>query len=304
MLKQFLILLVTTLLTTTAYAQSYPNLPTNLTPLFIYNGNVLPTNGVTGTTGMDLGYGNSFFTNNSIVSDSTAPVNCCLVNRFTYPTGMSGGTTGGQLNLWGSTGPRIPVMQYYEATYFKIVGSSFEGPGTGQWKALGYWAVGIPSGGYSGTIYNVFSVAGTSGTTSAGVLGTSWTFGIAAQGHVSWRIDAGTILADKWYRMEIYMDAGSLDTANGVLKVWLTNISDSGAATLVINSTNRPYRTTANPDGFWNRHYTPVWGGSSFGPKTRNDFVHIAHMAAYGLVSGGGATDVTNPNPPTGLTAQ
>jgi hypothetical protein len=208
------------------------------------------------------------------------------------------------MNFWNSVPPQVPVNEYYEATWFKIAGVDFEGPGAaGQWKALGFWAVAIAPGGYEGTLYNVLTANNIVGSTSAGVLANSWLFGFVRQGTdiPAWRIDSGIIANNKWYRMELYMQINTpVTSSNGVLKIWLTNVTDGGAPVLVINSTTRQYRSAANPSAFWLRHYDPTWGGGSPGPKTRNDYVHIARMAGFGS-TGGSPPDTTPPNTPTGL---
>jgi hypothetical protein len=283
--------------------EPYPNLPVTLSPLFLYDGNILPTLDTYSTTGMTIGYAARFASNHAITTDATAPIDPSAVLQRAYPAGLPGGTANGILNFWGSPPPQIQVDEYYEATWFKITGANFEGPGTGQWKLLGFWAVANAPGGYPGILYQILSANGTVGSTSAGVLANSWIFGFVRQGTdiPNWRIDSGVVLNDKWYRMELYMQINTpVTSANGVLKIWLTNVTDGGAPVPLINSTNRQYRSAALPAAFWLKHYSPTWGGTSTGPKTRNDYVHIARTAGFGS-AGGSPPDVTPPSTPTGL---
>lgn len=95
----------------------------------------------------------------------------------------------------------------------------------------------------------------------------------------------------------------TVGVADGILKVWITNITDGGAATLVMNSSNRIYRVSAEPNGFFNRHYNVTWGGSSPNLKLGTSYANLIFIAGFGAGAAGG-TDTTNPNPPTSLTAQ
>ena len=93
-------------------------------------------------------------------------------------------------------------------------------------------------------------------------------------------------------------------TANGILEVWLTNVTDGAAPVKIISSANRTYRNAANPAGFWSRSFVPVWGGGSLGPKTREDHLQIARMASWakgGIITPPPPPDTTPPAKPKNL---
>ena len=288
-------------------AEPYPNLPAGLNLLYQYDGNVLPLDQTTSIAGMTAGYGNRFGGGHVIVTDATATIDPSSVYQQVYPAGTAGGNSPGQMNFWNTPSPRIPVTHYYEAIWFKINGADFENPGTGPWKLLGFWAVGDPSGGGSNSLYQFVSCAHQVGSTAAGLVCDTWTTAFDHQNFAVRRIDAGTVQNNKWYRMEIEMVMNTpVTSANGVLKVWLTNVTDGGAATQIINVANFVYRDPTHPDGVWLRHYDPTWGGGSPAPKTRNDSVNIARIVGYGNSSGTTPppTDTTAPSPPTNVQAR
>ncbi|MEK7328163.1 MAG: hypothetical protein AAB217_23210, partial [Chloroflexota bacterium] len=292
----------------------YPNLPAGLNALYQYDGNGLPNNGAQnmGPVNMALGVGstnNVAWGHSLTVNDPSAPIDGPMIYDFLYTVGQGGGTSGGGINLWNAA-DYPQVTEYYEAMWFRLPGQNFEGPGTaGQWKMPGYWSVGAPPGGYAGQIYGVIQAAGATTPTSAGVLASQWSMSIRAQVHVSWAVyGAGlNVLCGKWYRMETRMVLENpVGATNGILEVGLTNVTDGAAPVKIISSADRTYRNAANPAGFWSRHFVPVWGGGSLGPKTRDDHLQIARMAAW--AKGGTITlpptDIQAPAVPANLSAQ
>src|SRR5687768_10692444 len=230
-------------------AEPYPNLPVGLNQLYQYDGNVLPSFETTTTTGMALGYGNRFGGGTSIVSDATAPIDASSVFRFTYGVGLSPGTSGGQANVWGTHNPRVPTDEYYEAIWIKIVGNgtNFENPGTSPWKFNGFWGVGEPVGGYSGGMFALLEASNDLGNSPGTNNKLSTTFGMSVSRQSSSselvrRIHGGNLTVGKWYRIEYYFRINTMGSANGLMKVWITNVTDSGSASLVINISNMLYR--------------------------------------------------------------
>jgi len=269
-------------------SSTYPNMPAGLTALWQYDGNGLPGGGTLGfkTTNMVLGQAKAFsYVANTMSAPtvSDAPIDPSQVYNTLYPTGLSGGTTPCAFWAW-KDGTHTPVNEYYEAGWFKLVGPNFEGPGSsGEWKALGYWAVaGAPGSGQDNDVYQVLGPTGTTTKTAAGIIASQWYFSVRMQNYAAWTLTGGTVLSNKWYRYEIHMVANTVGASNGVLEVWLTDVTDGGSPTKVITSTNRVYRTSSNPAGFWQRTFVPVWGGSAPVGKTRNDNVEVARIAGFG----------------------
>lgn len=266
----------------------YPNLPTGLNQLFQYDGNGLPSGW--GTAGMTMGAGDVYAYSPgtaTTVNVSNAPVDPPTVYDLRYPAGLAPGTTPAGLFLWQNNSYQQQT-EYYEAGWFTLPGTDFEGPGgSGEWKILGYWAVGQgwPNG-YDAQIYGVATPAGSSGSTSAGVISSTWSLSIRAQQQVSWAAYSNGALkvqCGKWYRYEIHMVLENpVGAKNGILEVWLTNVTDGGSPVKILSYSDRTYRNTSNAAGFWKRTYVPVWGGNGPAPKTRNDHLQIARIAGWG----------------------
>lgn len=266
----------------------YPHLPTGLSSLFQYDGNGLPSGW--GTANMAVGVGSTYaYTPGtaSIVSAPNAPVGAPTVYDLLYPAGLQPGTTPAGYWMWRDNSFQQQT-EYYEAGWFSLPGADFEGPGGGgEWKILGYWAVGQgwPNG-YDAQIYSVATPVGSSGSTAAGTVASTWSLSIRAQQQVSWAAypnGALNIQCGKWYRYEIHMILENpVGAKNGVLEVWLTNVTDGGSPVKILSYYDRTYRNSSNAAGFWKRSFVPVWGGGGPAPKTRNDHLQIARMAAWG----------------------
>lgn len=321
MLLRALLILLMTLMAAPVFAQSYPNkaaCDANLVPLYLYKGNVLPTFEATGTAGMDLGFGSRFGSAMSIGTDASATFDPSSILRWTYFQGLAAGGGGGQLNFWGTTNPKVPTNTYYEALEFRVIGNgtNFEHPGVGPWKILGFWGVGDPIDGYNGGLYSLVEAGNNLGT-SPGTnhqLASVFNFGMVRQSPDNslggQRINAGSFTLLKRYRVEFCFKINDLPPvgqppiANGVMKVWITNLTDAGSAQLVINVSNFKYRNNAYPTAFKSRHFNLTWGGGSPYAKTRNDVLEFTHIAGFGLSGGGGGSaDTTSPLAPTSPTA-
>jgi hypothetical protein len=283
---------VSVVATTSAQPGTYPHLPAGLSLLFQYDGNGLPGGGGTtlSATNMAAGVGSFYAYWSGAATNPTAsdaPGGSSQVYDLLYPAGLGGGNSSAIYKMWSS--PSWPQMtEYYEAGLLRIGGSSFEGPGsTGQWKILGYWAVGQAPGGYGAQIFGLAAPVNVVGTTTAGQIATTWKLGILAQNQVTWAVWSSStsllIQCGKWYRYEIHMVLDNpAGASNGVLEVWLTNVTDGGAPVKIISQTDRPYRSSTATAGFWARWYDPVWGGGSPSPKTRNDHLQVAQMTGFG----------------------
>ncbi|MGH7536080.1 MAG: hypothetical protein ACREMG_10945, partial [Gemmatimonadales bacterium] len=266
---------------------TYPHLPSGLTQLFQFDGNGLPS-GWTGS-GMSVGAGNNatWAATPSFPGASSAPVDGPTVYDVLYPAGLQPGTAPAGLWMWKDNSFQQQT-EYYEAGWFSLPGSDFEGPGsTGEWKMLGYWAVGQGwPGGYDAQIYTLISPVNVTGHTVAGTVASSWSFSVRAQQQVAWAAYPNgslNIQCGKWYRYEIHMILENpVGAANGILEVWLTNVTDGGSPVKILSFSDRTYRNSSNTAGFWKRSFVPVWGGGGPATKTRNDHLQIARMAAWG----------------------
>jgi hypothetical protein len=70
--------------------------------------------------------------------------------------------------------------------------------------------------------------------------------------------------------------------ANGILRVWLTNLTDGG--TVMAERTDVQWRNSFNPaTGFFIRHWDPIWGGTSGGTLSQaNQKIRVANMYVAG----------------------
>lgn len=266
----------------------YPNLPAGLSPLFRYDGNATPNLNTYASTGMALGMAYDLYGNISIASDPTAPVDPPNVLDINYYAGLGPGNAPTTIYMWNTATQTPVVNHYYEAGWFQLVGTTFEGPGAGQWKVLGYWGVG--TAGATNVVYGVVIPTGSTASTAAGIVAHDWLLDIAAQNHISWRYGmyyggtTGTMLVSggNWYRYELEMQKdSSAGAGDGILRLWLTNVT-GGIGPVKILDRQVPYTNSTNPYGFDVRALVPVWGGGGPANKTRSDHVRWARLAGFG----------------------
>ncbi len=85
------------------------------------------------------------------------------------------------------------------------------------------------------------------------------------------------ITLDEWHQLEIYGKLNDMGVANGIHRMWLDG-------ELYTDCTEMSYITPAEPHGFWQVHFQPVWGGWHEGlTKSQDDYAYLDHIYVSGI---------------------
>lgn len=266
---------------------TYPNLPAGYFPVaeIQFNGNTgstaLPpayrTVGV--TFGILLGNWAAIGWSKAptITADSLLPQSPPATFTYTWPAGLSLGSSPGTFSGWADSLGTIQYSKIYESEYYKLVpgtASGFESPGQGM-KAFGSWAVGNLSaaGDSKDQVYAMIS----------GGRASNFTLTIVEQGQTvrSMPQNADTtryLATNAWHQVEYLFTVNSLGVANGTLDVYIDGHHTH-------QYTNVVWRTIAAPSGFYFRKFDCTWGIGGLGQqvKRQTDKLLIGHIYISGI---------------------
>ena len=215
----------------------------------------------------------------SLRSDPTAPVPGTSVLDTRYPAGLPSGQAPVTMRAWaggggnGLTGPRY--HRIYVSMWVKLSGTDFENQAVGT----KLWYLGYGNNNADNDAFLMLHGTGATSRMSAMRVYTyiSGTDDLDGPSHAHGQnlVNQALITAGRWHRIEVYMDQGTVDRANGVLRVWIDG-------TKVSEYTNVKYLDHRHgfTQGFFMWQWTPVWGGVG-GVRDREDHilldqVHIA----------------------------
>ena len=269
---------------------NYPNQPAGFSPWLEHDFQTLPNNTPASHTGrfitMRGGTGNY-----EIVTDTSTPSprGGSKVLRIKFPKGMVSGVDPGAFFGHNNANPSTPLDEWYTSFWVKFDGSDWEWPPAAQ--KLWYTSIGnreLPS--YGGTL--MLSTGNSKSSINPGPVYT-WVTTRKTTGVVADQWYGGTpgISTDgKWHHIEFYGKRSTPDVADGRRKVWIDGIKTLDVAVQDQSFTNN-WLT-----GFFEFHFSPVWGGvcDPDCPKTRDDFMRIAHL----YISGKPVFGATLPPPP------
>src|SRR3989344_5581432 len=267
-----------------------PNQPAGFSPWLEHDFQTLPNNTPASHTGrfitMRGGTGNY-----EIVTDTSTPSprGGSKVLRIKFPKGMVSGVDPGAFFGHNNANPSTPLDEWYTSFWVKFDGSDWEWPPAAQ--KLWYTSIGnreLPS--YGGTL--MLSTGNSKSSINPGPVYT-WVTNRKATEVVADQWYGGTpgISTDgKWHHIEFYGKRSTPDVADGRRKVWIDGIKTLDVAVQDQSFTNN-WLT-----GFFEFHFSPVWGGvcDPDCPKTRDDFMRIAHL----YISGKPVFGATLPPPP------
>jgi hypothetical protein len=215
----------------------------------------------------------------SIVSDSAFGISAPHCFRHRYPAGLPSGGGGIAWSLSPTvSGTVVSYQRWYQSEFFQMEGTQWEGPGSsGQNKVLGFWGVA----GLQNAIYSVITSG--SGTLTAGGnrRSSTWSLNFRQQG-IGYPSSPGilgsgvTLSVGTRYRIEIEMTMNTDGGPNGILRVWVTNLS---SGTIVSREESGVvWRFSTNPNtGFFQRRLDPTFGGSGGDALTVQQFSRWDH---------------------------
>ena len=90
-------------------------------------------------------------------------------------------------------------------------------------------------------------------------------------------VSGARFTAGAWHQVELYMDVGTVNAANGTLRIWVDGVKVTDY-TSKIKFLDSRYSFT---QGFYDFLWTPVWGGVG-GVKSRSDYILLDHVLMAG----------------------
>lgn len=206
-------------------------------------------------------------------TDATARQTPSGVVTYTWPAGLSPGSSAGLgWEAWADDS-RSQRTHYYESFVFRIPDAKFEvQESSGGMKFFGWWAVG-----QTGAANNQVAgwIASTGGNPSS-------TFRIEVRQQIvqtrnlTQNVDATPYLTTQaWHQVEFQFIANTIGSANGVCRVWIDGHK-------VMDYSNVTWRTSTYRAGFFARKYDPTWGGNGGGTKTMTNSMELDHIYASG----------------------
>jgi hypothetical protein len=271
---------------TVAVVTGHTNQPAGFTPVFERLFTTLP-----GTAGGDLvgrssiDYGANQL---AIITDGTGPKGSSSL-QITWPSGLTGGESPSHWDFWSAAGPNSYTPRYNEVyieAYLKCPGADFLNNQVGT--KLWYMSYG---GDGSYNLNDSFMLLGKYATPSAPMSSMSMDMHTAevddretsdpTQGAAQPRgenMGGGKqfTCGGHWNHIEMYMNVGTPNNHNGVLRVWIDGIQVTEYTNLKYLDTDFNYTRS-----FYHGEWTPVWGGS--GPaRTRSDVMYLNYFYVSG----------------------
>ncbi len=209
----------------------------------------------------------------TIVTDNDAPRSGPDVLDFRYEAGFIAGHVPSKFYFLGDF-PGFSGDQGYEEIYYshiiKLVGSDWEQPPANQ-KFF------YSPRGTGGTPF--FGLRSTTGSGGSGAILPDFPFKWSMNNDPKFS-SGRNFKVGQWHEIELYMKHSTMDVADGIVKVWLDGVLQSGS----IDTDTFMTRYTGHPrgPGGWNDYeFTPVYGGTGW-VKVREDHLRVDHVYCSG----------------------
>ena len=183
-------------------------------------------------------------------------------HRYRYPEGLPPGR--GPMGESGWSEPPVNALEIYFTMWYRLVDT-----GRGNWEShevmtkQGFFGVGN----CGGTNEAYFSIQGG--------IRSSFDLRFHQQGPVASRsiapLRGNVIRVGEWHRIEMHARVNDLGRRNGLLRIWVDN-------RLVLRERDVVWRNREHDCGFRRWVWNPTWGGMGGEPRSRDDFVDIAHV--------------------------
>jgi uncharacterized protein YjdB len=265
--------------TTAPLDPTYPNQPAGFTRWLEHDFNTLPSGALSGAGFASVSYGDTYTT----VNESSRPVGSGPVLRIRFPKGMSDGVSPGRFFGWdtNSSATSTALKEWYVSLWIKLEGADWEWPPNEQ----KLWYNGVGQRGYANWGGPVsFKSLGTR-TIGSGVrmrLSTTPCPGCVVDVWEQPESNAVRVQNGQWVHLEAYGKLSDPDKRNGIRRIWVNGALVLSTSTVLDQSTTNGDWTT----GFSEFHWAPVWGGYCGEvrcPKTRDDYMRIAHLYISGI---------------------
>jgi hypothetical protein len=250
----------------------HPNEPAGLTRVLEHDGAAVPG-------GLAGWWSTPTTTRLTIAADGTAVASPAAVLDTKLPNGMASGVAPVTWRAWAeklsTSSPRY--RRLYVSLWLKIPGADFQNQAVGT--KLWYVAYGNTVQDNAGFLL----LQGTGATALQSAmklqLYLSETDDADGPSHAHGQnVDSRALVTvGAWHHLEVTLDAGTPDHADGAYRVWVDGVK-------VSESTAQKYLDSRHSftQGFFMWQWTPVWGGMG-GTRTRDDHLLVDHV----YISGG-----------------
>jgi len=195
------------------------------------------------------------------------------VATYTWPAGLSPGTSAGiGWQAWADDAQSART-HYYESFVFRIPEAKFEvhSPSGGM-KFFGLWGVG-QRGAANNQVAGWISAAGAN---PASAFRIEVRQQVVLTRNLTQNVDPTPYLTTQaWHQVEFQFVANTIGSANGTCRVWIDGHK-------VIDYSNVTWRTSTYPAAFFVRKYDPIWGGDGGGRKVQTNSMELDHLYASG----------------------
>lgn len=203
----------------------------------------------------------------------SAPGSASSSFKFTYPSGMPGGSAPDK--IWVSIFPT--QSEFWTQYYFKYSSNFYFHPGDNK---QAYWSISgsktnyyVSAEGQTPKMRMVFQRTGSDGKAGARYSNTGFN---------------PTIQRNTWYKLKTHVVLNTGGSANGVFQMWIND-------QLVMDYDDISYLVGSDVGKeVGSMEYTPVFGGGSDQTKPATDFFWVDYTIISGSPSGSG----TSPPPP------
>ena len=263
----------------TSLVVSYANQLSGVRPMFEWSARSLWANTSGQHLGPDAGTGiitGRFWRYPSSlrgVTDISAAQSPSGVATYTWPAGLTPGTSAGiGWQAWADDAQSART-HYYESFTFRMSQAKFEvhGPSGGM-KFFGWWGVG-QRGAANNQVAGWISAVGGN---PSNLFRIEVRQQIVQTRNLTQNVDPTPYLTTQaWHQVEFQFIANTIGSANGVCRVWIDGHK-------IIDYSNVIWRTSTYPAGFFLRKYDPTWGGNGGPNKTLTNSMELDHIYASG----------------------
>lgn len=255
--------------TTSVPSSNYPNEPNGYSVVFAHDFQAFP-NGSNGEAGDDWLEDGGHSSNNTIVTDGTAPFGDTNVLRTRAPNGLAGGESYCNITVDQKDSGR-KTSQYF-CLNFMIEGTDYQNQATGT--KFGFFSYGDTAAGAMNQSFLILVGTGATALQSAPNM-ELWQQGAIADRTLGSNLASSAIAVGSWHRLEMLMTTNTIGSSNGLFKMWV-----DGSQTH--NYTNVVYRDSTYSLGLAGWKWQPYWGGVG-GTRSRDDYFRLAHVYMSGI---------------------
>lgn len=258
---------------------AYPNEPSGFTRWLEHDFQRLPDGDASHAGWFSTAYGMNY----TIVAEASTPSprGGDRVLRIRFPAGQPDGSSPGRFfgfDKSGGSSSSTALKEWYVSLWVMFEGNDWEWPPAAQklwYNGIGKRGVGSKGGMVAVESPGTLTVSGESRRLRFSTRETESAVSLNNTQNVD---GSGRFKVGQWNHIEFYGQASTPNVADARMRLWVNG-------TLVTETIRQNQATPDWDTGFFEFHWAPVFGGScsSGCPKTRDDYMRIAHVYVSGI---------------------